>query len=608
MNHDMLFVFGLLAVASVAMASNRIRFDIIALGVVIALGVSGILTVQEAVAGFGNTVVILVAGLLVVGEMLDRTGIARKVGDLIAKKGGKSEARLLVVIMLAACILGGFMSSTAIVAIFIPIVVRIAAETGVSKSKLLIPMSYAALISGMLTLIATPTNLVVHGELQQAGFDGFNFFSFTPLGLAIMVTAVAYFALFARKLLPEVKSTSANTRTKRSTVEMFLAYNQQDKVSGYRLTEGSDFIGKTIQETHLPSTYGVRIISIIRERKRNEFSIFFGDKSIQLREGDVLNIQGKPEAHEALVAVSGIEANELSNRMREQVRWELGTSSVLIHPESSLINKTIEEIGFQNEYGLQVLGIRRGKEPLQDFNKVKLKSSDSLFVVGNWTDIKQLAKHNHDFIVLEEPSDKDDFSPTFRKAPIALGILAMLVAVSVLELIPLTITVICAALAAVFSRCMTMEDAYRSIHWNSIVLIAGLLPMADALEKTGGTDLIVDALMGALGAAPHSVMFTALFFITALIGLFLSNTASAVLLAPIAITAAEMQGVSPYPYAIAVMIAASAAYSTPVSTPVVTLVMEPGEYAFFDFVKVGVPLLILTWMVTVLLAPLMFPY
>ena len=608
MNGDMLFVFGLLGVASVAMASNRIRFDIIALGVVIALGLSGILSVQESVAGFGNTVVILVAGLLVVGEMLDRTGIARKVGDLIAKKGGKDEARLLVVIMVAACLLGGVMSSTAIVAIFIPIVVRIANETGVSKSKLLIPMSYASLISGMLTLIATPTNLVVHGELQQEGHDGFNFFSFTPLGLAIMVTAVAYFALFARKWLPTVKSNSANTHSKRSTIEMFLAYNSQDKVSGYRIHDASELIGKPIHETHLPSTYGVRIISIIRERKKNEFSIFFGDKSVELREGDVLNIFGKPDAHKALDALPGVDPYEITERMRLLMRWEIGTSAVLIHPESNLINKTIEEIGFQSNFGLQVLGIRRGQEALVDFHQAKLKSSDSLFVAGSWGDIKELAKRTHDFIVLEEPSDNEDSPPSHKKAPMALGILSILIAVSVLELIPLTMTVICAALAAVFSRCMTMEDAYRSIHWNSIVLIAGLLPMADALDQTGGTDLIVDALMSALGTAPHSVMFSALFFLTAIIGLFLSNTASAVLLAPIAITAAEMQGISPYPYAIAVMIAASAAYSTPVSTPVVTLVMEPGEYAFLDFVKVGVPLLFLTWLVTVLIAPMMFPY
>ncbi len=608
MNSDMLFVFGLLGVIAVAMASNRVRFDIIALLVVISLSLSGILTVNEALAGFGNSVVILVAALLVIGEMLDRTGIARKVGDLITRKGGESETRLMVVLMLAASFLGGVMSSTAIVAIFIPIIVRIAHETGISKSKLLIPMSYAALISGMLTLIATPTNLVVHGELQQEGYDGFNFFSFTPLGLAILVAAVLYFALVARKWLPDIQSKASNTSTKRSTVELFRAYNVDDKVLTYQIEDEFSYAGVTIADAHLPSQHGVRVLGILRERKKNELSVFSADSSFTLRAGDIINIIGRQEAHDALVEMAGITRHELTANQRQQLSWERGGSAVLIHPESKLINKTIAETEFQSEYGLQILGIRRGQEPLANFSEAKLKASDSLFVVGNWDRINQLAKLHHDFIVLEEPSDKEERSPAYKKAPIAVGILTMLVAASVLELMPLIIIVLCAALAAVFTRCMTMEDAYRSIHWNSIVLIAGLLPMADALDRTGGTDLIISNLMDALGQAPYSLMFTALFFMTAIIGMVLSNTATAVLLAPIAIAAAQFQDVSPYPYAIAVMIAASAAYSTPVSTPVVTLVMDPGEYKFFDFVKAGVPLLVITWLVTLLVTPLIFPY
>lgn len=609
MNSDMLFVFGLLAVVAVAMASNRVRFDIIALLVIIALSLSGILSVNEALAGFGNSVVILVAALLVVGEMLDRTGIARKVGDIISQKGGKGETRLLAVLMMSAGLLGGAMSSTAIVAIFIPIIVRIAHETGVSKSKLLIPMSYAALISGMLTLIATPTNLVVHGELMDSGYDGFNFFSFTPLGLAVLVAAVLYFVVIGRKLLPDNTSSENDGSSKgRSIAELFRAFNEDDEARTYHINGDFIYADTTVGEAHLPSQYGLRVLSIIRERKRNEYSVFSGDSSLQFRPGDLVHIVGRPEAHDAFVKLQGISRHELTKVQRQLLLWEAGASTVLIHPESQLINKTIAEAEFQTQFGLQVLGIRRAQAPLSDFGSAKLKASDSLFVAGHRDRINQLSKQHHDFIVLEEPSDTDERAPAYKKAPLALGILAMLIATSVLELMPLTIIVLCAALGAVLTRCMTMEDAYRSIHWNSIVLIAGLLPMADALNKTGGTDLIVNNLMDALGQAPHSVMFTALFFITAIVGMFLSNTATAVLLAPIAIAAAEFQDVSPYPYAIAVMIAASAAYSTPVSTPVVTLVMEPGEYKFFDFVKVGVPLLLVTWIVTLLVTPLMFPY
>lgn len=193
------------------------------------------------------------------------------------------------------------------------------------------------------------------------------------------------------------------------------------------------------------------------------------------------------------------------------MQWELGTSAVLIHPESSLLNKTLTEVEFQNRYNAQVIGMRRNGEVLPDFKHAKLQASDSLLVAGSWESLDQLRRLNHEFIVLEEAKEQTEKVPAYRKAPIALTILAMLVAVSVLDLLPLTITVLLAALAAVFTRCMTMEDAYRSIHWNSIVLIAGLLPMADALQVTGGTEFIVDGLMGLLGSAPYSLMFTALF-------------------------------------------------------------------------------------------------
>jgi len=604
----MLFVFGLLAVVAVAMASNRFRFDVIALLVVCALSLSGILSVEQALSGFGNTVVILVAALLVIGEMLDRTGIARTVGDLIARKAGKHEVRILISLMLASAILGGFMSSTAIVAIFIPIVLRIAQETGVSKSKLLIPMSYAALISGMLTLIATPTNLVVNGELKQAGYDGFQFFSFTPLGLCILIAACAYFVLLGRHLLPKRSSPNTLVTSKRSAVEMFRAYNTEEKGLSYRLTPGSEFVGRPIRDSGLAAAYGLRVLSVLRQRKEKTSSVLFGDASVELRQEDQITLLGKPEAHKQLQAHPGVSEASLSQSQRNRMQWELGTSAVLIHPESSLLNKTLTEVEFQNRYNAQVIGMRRNGEVLPDFKHAKLQASDSLLVAGSWESLDQLRRLNHEFIVLEEAKEQTEKVPAYRKAPIALTILAMLVAVSVLDLLPLTITVLLAALAAVFTRCMTMEDAYRSIHWNSIVLIAGLLPMADALQVTGGTEFIVDGLMGLLGSAPYSLMFTALFFLTAGIGLFLSNTASAVLIAPIAITTAQIQEVSPIPYAIAVMIAASAAYSTPVSTPVVTLVMEPGAYKFGDYVKVGVPLLVITWLVTLLVTPWLFPY
>jgi di/tricarboxylate transporter len=257
---------------------------------------------------------------------------------------------------------------------------------------------------------------------------------------------------------------------------------------------------------------------------------------------------------------------------------------------------------------MHVLGVRRGGEALADHENVALQAADSLFLVGSWASVRQLQGLHHEFVVLEIPAEHDEIVPAYRKLPIALAILGGMIALSIFDVIPLTAAVLLALLAAVATRCLTMEDAYRSIHWSSIVLVAGMLPLADALQSTGGTDLIVNGLLTTLGDAGPATMLTVLFFLTAILSLFLSNTASAVLVAPIAIIAAERLGVSPYPFAVAVLIAASAAFSTPVSTPVVTLVVEPGRYRFMDFVKVGVPLLVLTYLTTLVLAPLLFPY
>ena len=288
--------------------------------------------------------------------------------------------------------------------------------------------------------------------------------------------------------------------------------------------------------------------------------------------------------------------------------WEIGAATVMIHPQSTLLGQSIRDLDFRNRFALQVFGLRRDGEPIADYEGMTLQASDSLLVIGPWSHIQQLQASGHDFVMLEVPAEKADVVPAYLKMSVALSILAGMVLLSIFDIVPLVTAVIMAVMAAVFTRCVTMEDSYRAIPWSSMVLVAGMLPLADALEKTGGTQIIVDALMGGLGDAGPHLLMTVIFFLTAALGLFLSNTAAAVLVAPIAISGAEALGISPYPFALAVLIAASAAFATPVSTPVVTLVVEPGRYRFVDFVKVGVPLLLITYLVTLLVAPLVFPF
>ncbi|MEP5763332.1 MAG: SLC13 family permease [Halieaceae bacterium] len=605
---DSTSVFLLIAVTAVLMASNRLRFDIVALLVVISLMLSGILTVGEALAGFGSPVVMLVACLLVVGEMLDRTGVAAAIGNWILKKGGSNETRLYIVIMTSAGLLGAVMSSTAVVAIFIPIVMRVAAETKLQASRLLMPMSYAALISGMLTLIATTPNLVVSEELKGAGYSEFGFFSFTPVGLAVLVVAIAYILLLGRHILPKRLPDEGAAVEARSVLDIWEDYCVDREHRSCTIDGDSPLAGHSISDSALETEYGVRVLGVVRQRKSREERLPSPPSSTVLEAGDTLLCVGRPGELDRFMSEQSLRLFTSMEQSKQRWLWELGAATVLVHPESELIGKSLSDAEFRSRYNLHALGLRRDRQAQGNYESLRLAPSDNLFLVGPWSAIRQLQSRHHDFVVMETPAEQQQVVPAYRHMRVALAILAAMVLLSILNVIPLVATVIIAALAAVFTRCMAMDDAYRSIHWSSLVLVAGMLPMADALEKTGGTAIIVQALMQSVGDGGPGIMLTVIFFLTAGLGLFLSNTASAVLVAPIAIYAAESLGVSPYPFAVAVLIAASAAFVTPVSTPVVTLVVEPGRYQFMDFVKVGVPLLFLTWLTTLLVAPLIFPY
>ncbi|MEJ2161523.1 MAG: SLC13 family permease [Chromatiales bacterium] len=605
---ETLFVFGLIVAAAVAMASNRIRYDIVALLVVLALMLSGVLTVGQSLAGFGSVVVILVAGLLIIGEMLARTGVASAVGDWILKKGGTSETRLLVVIMVAAALLGSVMSSTAIVAIFIPIVLRVAAEAKLSPSRILIPLSYAALISGMLTLIATPANIVVNEELKEAGFGGFGFFGFALVGLMVLVVAIAYMLLIGRRLLPGNVEEPPVSGRRRRVEELSQDFGIRGELTKLRVKPDSPLAGATLAQSKVKSDYDLRVLGVLRRTQRSENRIPAPGPDLEIHPLDELLIIGASADCDRLADDKLLTRIPITAGSRQRWLWEAGGATVMLHPDSRLIGKSLVESEFRSHYDVDVLGMRRDQEPVQDYPNTDLMASDSLFVFGPWPKIRQLQALSHDFIVTELPAELAEIVPEYRRMPTALAILGGMVGLAIFDIVPLVAAVIMAVLAAIFTRCLTMEDAYRAIPWSSIVLVAGMLPLADALQQTGGSDIIVNTLMEAVGDAAPDVMLSCLFFLTAGLGLFLSNTASAVLVAPIAIAAAAKLSISPYPFAIAVLIASSAAFVTPFSTPVVALVVEPGRYKFIDFVKTGVPLLLLAFVVTLVTAPLLFPY
>jgi len=608
MTAEMVFVFALVLAVIILFAGNWIRPDVVALLVMLTLLLSGLLTAREVTAGFGEPLLPMIAGLFIIGEGLVRTGVAYRLGDWLMRTAGASEPRLLVLLMLVAGALGACMSSTGVVAIFIPVVLSICTKTDFSPGRLLLPLAFAAMISGMLTLIATPPNLVVSEALQQAGLEPFTFFSFTPIGVAMMIAGILYM-LFAIRLLPANRRLETLPGNRRKMSDLVEDYGLRER--GWhrlRLQQGSALVGQTLAAARLRTRYGATVVGI-RRQERLAVSIMPALADAELMAGDELLVLSETADIDHLIETEGLRPLPVEAIDRQSARQELGLAEVMLPPNSELIGHTLAEVAFRSRHGLVVLGIKRKGQPLTGpLSAVKLAFGDSLLMAGGWRQIGLLQADPKDFLVLSLPVELDEVAPARRQAPVALAILLAMIVAMAFNLAPNVAAVLLAVLAMGLFRCVDWDSAYRAINWPSLVLIAGLLPLATALQKTGGIDLIVNGLVGSLGQAGPLALLAGLFVLTAGLGLFISNTATAVLMAPIALTAAQTLGVSPYPLAMTVAIAASAAFATPFSSPINTLVLEPGHYRFSDYVRLGLPLMGIALVITLLLVPVFFPF
>lgn len=610
MNSELVWVLCLLLGAIYLFVSNRVRMDVTALLVLILFVLSGTLTLNEALAGFSDPSVILIAALFVVGEGLVRTGIAYQVGDALVKVAGNSETRLLVLLMVAVAGLGAVMSSTGVVAIFIPVVLSVSNRMGIPAGRLMMPLGFAGLISGMMTLVATPPNMVVNSELVRHAIPGFSFFSFSPMGLIILVLGIGYMLLIRRTLASDTPP-GRSKGSRRSTLrELIRDYRLTGRARRLAIRPGSPLIGHTLDELQLRARYGANVIGVERWRKfRRVMVSVSGISEFQAR--DVLLIDmADPEVDirtfcsEAMLEPMILRGDYFSDQARE-----VGLAEISLIPESSLLGKSLRETTFRSQYGLSVVGLRRGSEALTGrLVDEPLQLGDRLLLAGNWSLIRQLHAHQRDFLLLGLPAEVDEMAPARSQAAYALLSLGVMVLLMVTDPVPNVVAALIACLLMGQFRCIDLESAYKSIHWPTLILIVGMLPFALALQKTGGVDLIVGLLMDLVGDMGPRVMLASLFALCALTGLFISNTATAVLMAPIAIGAAQQMGVSPYPFAMTIAIAASAAFMTPVSSPVNTLVLGPGEYRFIDFVRVGVPFTLLVMGVSVVAIPWFFPF
>jgi di/tricarboxylate transporter len=604
MTTELALVLALLVAAIVMFAINRPRMDAVALIILTVLPFTGVITMGEALAGFSDANIVLIAALFVIGDGLVRTGVARQLGDWLNARAGSSEIRLLVLLMLVVCGLGSMMSSTAVTAIFIPVALRIAQSTGTAPSRLMMPLSFAALISGMMTLVATAPNLVVNSELVRHGATGFHFFSFTPFGVPVLVLGILYI-IFARRWLATTKGPAADGPRRPSLADWTEEYKLAAREHRVRVTERSPLAGRALEELSLRNTSGASVVAIERAG-----TLLQPTAKTEPRAGDVLFVDlFAPDADAAALRDKyALEAMPLTGAYFTDRSQEIGMAEVILPASSELIGKTVIGARFRDRYGVTVIGLRRGASAHErGLGNEELKIGDTLLVVGPWKFIRNLQADGRDLVVFNLPTEIEEVLPVPGKALQAVFCLVLVVVLMVSGVVPNVQAGLIGCLLMGALGCIDLNSAYRAIDWKTIVLIVGMLPFSLALERTGGVELGANALKNLTsGAGPYAVL-ACLFAITAMLGLFISNTATAVLMAPVALALAKDSQASPYPFAMIVALAASTAFMTPVSSPVNTLVVSPGNYTFGDFVRIGVPFAVIVLIVCVLLVPWLLP-
>lgn len=611
MTADVVLTLCILAASIALFVSERLRLDVVALLVLLSLVLTGILPLNDAIAGFSNPVVLMITGLFVIGAGLTETGVADWMGGRLARFAGEGETRLMVVVMLATSMLSAFMSSTGTVAILLPVVGTLAQRRGIPLSKVLLPLAFAAHFGSLLTLIATPPNLVVSDALVTAGREPFRFFSFTPIGLVILAIGMGYFALVGRRLLPGGEGGMLAPMLPLSAEEFAKDYGVGATLHTLAVPEGSRLVGRTLGETNLRASHHVNVVGISSPSPSGPRARAVVPR-MAFGAGDVLRVQGDDEA--VATVAREWELEEVADRGALALPVDESLVEVVLTRRSALLGKTLKEARFRDRYRATVLAVRRGQRDVvvgaatPALREEALQPGDMLLLKGRRKHLRNLRDERRDFIMVAVPD-----MPVLERirpgpAAIALGITLAMLVVMAFGWLPNALAVLLAAVAMVLTNCVRAADAYKAVNWESVVLIAGMLPLATALDKTGATQMLVAGMETTFAGASPYIILSALMGATAILGLVVSNTATAVLVAPVAVRMAEALGLSPEPLLMGVAVAASAAFATPIASPVNTLVVGPGGYRFADFVKVGVPLTIVVLLAGILVVPMLFPF
>lgn len=619
----MVITFVILLITAILFVHGKVRSDIIALCSMLALMVLDIITPEQALSGFSNSVVIMMAGLFIVGGAIFKTGLAKIIGSKITLLAGNNETKLFILIMLATAFIGAFVSNTGTVALMLPIVVSTAVAANVNPSRFLMPLAFASSMGGMMTLIGTPPNLVIVEELTKHNFNDIGFFTFTPIGLICITVGIIVLLPLSKIFLSKRGEIKKKSKSSQSSKELVKKYQLFDNLYRLHVSDDSLIANQKVRNLNTTQKYNLNILEVRRPSasRTSRFMKTVDQKmagpNMEIKVDDILYVFGAFEdveefANENKLEITEAEVTEYGGESASEklsVR-KIGIAEILLRSESQLINKTVKESNFRKNYSVNILGIqRKGKYILNDIKDMKFHDGDVLLVQGTWEHINLLGQETEEWVVVGQPMEEASKVTLDYKAPVAAAIMILMIIALVINIIPPVATVTIAAILMVFTGCFrNVEEAYKTINWESIILIAAMLPMSIALESTGASELISKTLVSKLGEFGPSMLLAGIYLTTSLLTMFINNTATAVLVAPIAFQSAASMDVSPYPFLMAVTVGASMCFASPFSTPPNALVMNPGKYKFMDYIKVGLPLQVIIGIIMVFVLPLIFPF
>ncbi|MDJ0792477.1 MAG: SLC13 family permease [Acidimicrobiia bacterium] len=625
---DMTITFIILGVTMVLFIWGRWQPDLVAVGSLLALYLSGVVGLDEAFSGFANATVVLIAALFIVGEGLSRTGVTAYFGERLIGSAGGQAIRLLVLSMLATAILSGFISNAGTVATLMPAVVVAAWGLKSTPSAFLMPLAFAANAGGLLTLTGTPPNIVVTDALRAAGFREFGFFEFSLIGVPLVVVAVVYMATIGKRLLPQRRTSDAPPVLDREMGELASAYSLDNELYRMRIRKPSPLRGSSLRESDLGKRFGVTVLEI----QPAEESLSLQDPASAVRRGvetvlpddddglpdpdqelhrnDVLLVNGTEEQIrdlEVAMQLGVLPIEDAGQTLADLLSLEIGIAEVLLTPRSSYIGARVSDGEIARSFNILVLGILRGDRQLPVTEP--LQFGDALLVRGTWESIGVMAEERRNFVVVGQPDElSTQVTELTPRSWAAIGILVAMVVLMVTGIVPVVIAAMLAAGAMLLAGCLTKTQAYRAISWSTVILIAAMIPMAIALETTGGAERIADGIVNTLGEMGSVPVLAGIMIVTTLFSQVISNTASAVLMAPIVLSTAASLAVSPHPLMMGLAVAASSAFLTPIGTAPNLMVMAPGGYRFSDYVRVGAPLMVAFLVVGVILIPIIWPF